>query len=217
MAAIIAVAKLIRNKQEASYNLPFVNKEDRMILEDITEIIIGVVVKRKEAKYKSPTTCQYEVFNLKSYEEKINYDLLYSEEDLENFKAKKGDILLRLALPLTIIEVDDEIEGKIINSQYCIIRMRDKTYTFDFIKWFLESNKTKYQLEKMLIGTTIKSIPVSKLRELEIPNINLKKQEQISRVINIWNKQKKLYEEIIKEKDRYYDSVINKLINGGNE
>lgn len=60
-----------------------------MVLEDITQIIIGVVIKRKEAKYKSPNTRQYEIFNLKSYEEKISYDLLYSEEDLENFKAKK--------------------------------------------------------------------------------------------------------------------------------
>ena len=191
-----------------------------MVLEDVTQIIIGVVVKRKEAKYKSEKTHQYEVFNLKSYEEKINYDLLYSEEDLENFRAKKGDILLRLAFPLTIIEVDDEIEGKIINNQYCIIRMSgifNRTYNIDFIKWFLESSKAKRQLEKMLIGTTIKSIPVLKLRKLEIPNLNSKEQEQISKIVNTWNKQKNLYKKMLKEKDKYYDSVINKLISGGNE
>ncbi len=191
-----------------------------MVLEDITQIIIGVVIKRKEAKYKSPNTRQYEIFNLKSYEEKISYDLLYSEEDLENFKAKKGDILLRLAFPLTIIEVDDEIEGKIINNQYCIIRMSsivNRTYNIDFIKWFLESNKAKHQFEKMLIGTTIKSLPVSELRKLEIPNLDLEEQVQISKIVNTWNKQKSLYKKMLKEKDRYYDSVINKLINGGNK
>ena len=170
-----------------------------MVLEDITQIIIGVVIKRKEAKYKSPNTRQYEIFNLKSYEEKISYDLLYSEEDLENFKAKKGDILLRIAFPLTIIEVDDEIEGKIINNQYCIIRMSsivNRTYNIDFIKWFLESNKAKHQFEKMLIGTTIKSLPVSELRKLEIPNLDLEEQVQISKIVNTWNKQKKLYKNI---------------------
>jgi restriction endonuclease S subunit len=191
-----------------------------MVLEDITQIIIGVVIKRKEAKYKSPNTRQYEIFNLKSYEEKISYDLLYSEEDLENFKAKKGDILLRLAFPLTIIEVDDEIEGKIINNQYCIIRMSsivNRTYNIDFIKWFLESNKAKHQFEKMLIGTTIKSLPVSELRKLEIPNLDLEEQVQISKIVNTWNKQKKLYKKMLKQKEKYYDSVINKLINGGNK
>lgn len=191
-----------------------------MVLEDVTQIIIGVVVKRKEAKYKSPNTHQYEIFNLKSYEEKISYDLLYSEEDLENFKAKKGDILLRLAFPLTIIEVDDEIEGKIINNQYCIIRMSkivNRTYNIDFIKWFLESNKAKRQFEKMIIGTTIKSIPVSELRKLEIPDLDLEEQEQISKIVNTWNKQKKLYKKMLEQKEKYYDSVINKLINGGNK
>lgn len=191
-----------------------------MVLEDITQIIIGVVIKRKEAKYKSPNTRQYEIFNLKSYEEKISYDLLYSEEDLENFKAKKGDILLRLAFPLTIIEVDDEIEGKIINNQYCIIRMSsivNRTYNIDFIKWFLESNKAKHQFEKMLIGTTIKSVPVSELRKLEIPDLDLEEQVQISKIVNTWNKQKKLYKKMLEQKEKYYDSVINKLINGGNK
>ena len=191
-----------------------------MVLEDITQIIIGVVIKRKEAKYKSPNTRQYEIFNLKSYEEKISYDLLYSEEDLENFKAKKGDILLRLAFPLTIIEVDDEIEGKIINNQYCIIRMSsivNRTYNIDFIKWFLESNKAKHQFEKMLIGTTIKSLPVSELRKLEIPNLDLEEQVQISKIVNTWNKQKKLYKKMLEQKEKYYESVINKLINGGNK
>lgn len=191
-----------------------------MVLEDVTQIIIGVVIKRKEAKYKSANTHQYEVFNLRSYEEKISYDLLYSEEDLENFRAQKGDILLRLAFPLTIIEVDDEIEGKIINNQYCIIRMSsifNRTYNIDFIKWFLESSKAKRQFEKMLIGTTIKSIPVLELRKLEIPNLNSKEQEQISKIVNIWNKQKNLYKKMLKEKDKYYDSVINQLISGGNK
>lgn len=191
-----------------------------MVLEDITQIIIGVVIKRKEAKYKSPNTRQYEIFNLKSYEEKISYDLLYSEEDLENFKAKKGDILLRLAFPLTIIEVDNEIEGKIINNQYCIIRMSsivNRTYNIDFIKWFLESNKAKHQFEKMLIGTTIKSVPVSELRKLEIPDLDLEEQVQISKIVNTWNKQKKLYKKMLEQKEKYYDSVINKLINGGNK
>ncbi len=191
-----------------------------MFLEDVTQIIIGVVVKRKEAKYKSTETYQYEVFNLKSYEEKINYDLLYSEENLDSFRAKKGDILLRLAFPLTIIEVDDEIEGKVINNQYCIIRMSsiiNKTYNIDFIKWFLESNKAKRQFEKILIGTTIKSIPVIELRKLEIPDLNSKEQEQISKIVNTWNKQKNLYKRMLKEKDKYYDSIINKLINGGSK
>jgi len=189
-----------------------------MLLEDITEITIGVVLKRKEAKYKTNDTYEYKIFNIKSYEEKIEYDSFYSNEDLENFVAKKGDILFRLSFPIKVIEVDDEIEGKLVNNQYCIIRMSDKnskTYNIDFIKWFLESNNAKQQFEKILIGTTIRSVPVVKLRQLEIPKINREVQEKISKVVNTWNREKCLYQKIIKEKENYYNSIINKVINGG--
>lgn len=189
-----------------------------MLLEDITEITIGIVLKRKEAKYQTNDTYEYKIFNIKSYEEKIEYDSFYSNEDLENFVAKKGDILFRLSFPIKVIEVDEEIEEKLINNQYCIIRMSDKnskTYNIDFIKWFLESDNAKQQFEKILIGTTIRSVPVAKLRQLEIPKINKDEQEKISKVVNTWNREKYLYKKMIKEKEKYYNSIINKVINGG--
>ena len=189
-----------------------------MLLEDITEIAIGVVLKRKEAKYQTNDTYEYKIFNLKSYEEKIEYDLFYSNENLENFVARKGDILFRLSYPIKVIEVDEEIEGKLVNNQYCIIRMSDKNskiYNIDFIKWFLESDNAKQQFEKILIGTTIRSVPVVKLRKLEIPKINRDEQEKISKVVNTWNREKYLYQKMIKEKEKYYNTIINKVINGG--
>ena len=191
-----------------------------MFLEDITQITIGVVLKRKEAKYKTKNSYEYKVFNLKSYEEKIEYDIFYSEENLEHFVARKGDIIFRMSFPLKVIEVDGEIDAKLINNQYCIIRVSDKhnkIYNIEFIKWFLESNNAKRQFEKTLIGSSVKSVPVAELRQLEIPNIDSKKQEKISELVNIWNKEKNLYKKIVKEKDKYYNSIINKIISGGNK
>ena len=188
-----------------------------MFLEDITKINIGIVLRRKEAMYKSKDTYDYKIFNLKNYEEKIEYEDFYSEENLDNYIAKKGDLLFRLAFPIKIIEVDDEIEGLLINSQYCIIRMCDYdnlTYNIDFVKWFLESNMAKNQLEKYLIGTSVKTVPVANLRKLKIPAISVEKQEKLSSLINNWNRQKILYTKIIKEKDYYYNTLITKIIKG---
>ena len=187
------------------------------LLEDITQINIGIVLKRKEAMYKSKDTNDYKIFNLKNYEEKIEYEDFYSEENLDNFIAKKGDLLFRLAFPIKIIEVDDEIEGLLINSQYCIIRMCDfdnLTYNIDFVKWFLESNMAKNQLEKYLIGTSVKTVPVAKLRKLKIPAVSVEKQKKLSSLINNWNRQKILYTKIITEKDYYYNAIITKIIKG---
>lgn len=189
-----------------------------MLLEDITEIVIGVVLKRKEAKYKTKNSYEYKVFNLKSYEENIEYDIFYSEENLDNFVARKGDIIFRMSFPLKVIEVDEKIEGKLINNQYCIIRMVDlhnKIYNIEFIRWFLESKNAKRQFEKTLIGSSVKSVPVTKLRQLKIPFLHFEKQKEISKLINAWDKEKKLYEKLIIEKDKYYSSIIDKLINGG--
>lgn len=190
-----------------------------MHLEDVTQVLIGVVLSRKEAKYPTANTFKYKVFNLKSYEEQVEYDTFYSKENLDSFIAKKGDILFRLSFPMKVIEVDDDIDGKLINNQYCIIRMIslfNVTYNKDFIKWFLESELAMHQLERVLIGSTIKSVPVAKLRLLEIPNLNSTEQEQISKIVNTWYKQKSLYEELLKEKDKYYDYMIKKIISGGN-
>ena len=88
------------------------------------------------------------------------------------------------------------------------------TYPIDFIKWILESNTTKHQLEKYLIGTSVKTIPVVKLRKLPIPNIDPEQQQQLSYIINNWNKQKYLYKQLIKEKENYYNIIINKIIKG---
>ena len=188
-----------------------------MFLEDITQINIGIVLKRKEAMYKSKDTNNYKIFNLKNYEEKIKYEDFYSEEKLDNYIARKGDLLFRLAFPTKIIEVDDEIKGLLINNQYCIIRMCDfdnLTYNIDFVKWFLESEMAKNQLEKYLIGTSVKTVPVAKLRKLKIPVVSVEKQRKLSSLINNWNRQKNLYTKIIKEKDNYYNAVIAKIIKG---
>lgn len=188
-----------------------------MFLEDITQINIGIVLKRKEAMYKSKDTNNYKIFNLKNYEEKIEYEDFYSEENLDNYITKKGDLLFRLAFPTKIIEVDDEIEGLLINNQYCIIRMCDfdnLTYNIDFVKWFLESDMAKNQLEKYLIGTSVKTVPVAKLRKLKIPAVSAEKQKKLSTLINNWNRQKNLYTKIIKEKDNYYNAIITKIIEG---
>lgn len=186
-----------------------------MLLEDIAQIFIGIVLRRKEAEYKTTDSYEYQVFNLRSYEEDFDYDLFHSKENLEEFVAKKGDILFRLSYPMKVIEVNEEIEGKLVNNQYCIIRINNKNYTSSFLKCFLQSDMAKRQFEKNLIGSTIKSLPVSDLRRLIIPKINLEKQEKLSKLLNIWNKEKYLYKKIIKVKDKYYNSIINKLISGG--
>ena len=186
-----------------------------MKLEDIADVYIGVVLKRKEAVYKGHKTNEYKVFNIRCYEEKIEYDDFHSMEDLGDYVTQKGDLIFRLSFPSKIILVDEKTEGLVINNLYCIIRCNNKKIDNEFLKWFLESKEVSRQLEKIIIGTVVKSIPVAKLRLIEIPNITFEEQRKISKLIYSWNKQKKLYNQMIIEKDNYYNSIVNKVINGG--
>ena len=186
-----------------------------MKLEDVVDIHIGVVLKRKEAEYKGNKTNRYKVFNIRCYEEKIEYDDFYSMENLSNYVTRKGDLIFRLSLPSKIIIVDEETEGLLINNLYCIIRCNNKKINNEFLKWFLESKEAIKQIETIIIGTVVKSIPVAKLRLIENPNISFEEQEKISKLISNWNKQKELYNQLIKEKDNYYNSIVDKVINGG--
>ena len=188
-----------------------------MELKDVTDIYIGVVLKRKEAVYKNDKTKIYKAFNFKCYEENIEYDDFYSDEDLSNYKTQKGDLIFRLSLPNRIILVDEKTEGLLINNLYCIIRPNNEKINSEFLKWFLESQEAGKQLEKITIGTVIKSVPVAKLRTIEIPNVPLEKQNKIADLILAWAKEKELYNKTIVEKGNYYNSIINKIIYGGKE
>lgn len=188
-----------------------------MLLGEAVDINVGVLLKRQEAKYDEKEKTHYKVFNIKSYEEKTKYEDFYSIRNLDNYTVKRGDLILRLSMPNKIILIDEKTEGLLINNLYCIIRNDKKIIDTDFLRWFLESSNAKKQLEKIIVGTNVKVIPVAKLRFLEIPDINIKEQEKISLIINKWNKQKELYNKIISEKESYYESIIDELINRGNK
>ena len=188
-----------------------------MNIGDIADVNVGVVLNRKQAKYKSKISTQYELFNLKIYEDrqngiKIDYDKFISEEDLSSYTAKKNDLLLRLAFPLKVIIVDDELDGKLISNQYVSIRIDKSKYSPAFVKWYLESQDAEHQLEKYIVGTAIRTIPIVKVREIRLPNISINKQKELSKLVESWEAQKRLYINLIKDKESYYNNIIEMII-----
>ena len=188
-----------------------------MNLGTIAEVNVGVVLNRKQAKYRTKNSFQYQLFNLKIYEDRlngelINYEEFISEENLNAYVVHKNDLLFRLAFPLKVIIVYDELDGKLISNQYVSIRIDEKKYNPAFVKWYLESQDAEHQLEKYLVGTAIRTIPIVKIREFRLPNIKLEKQNQYAKLVASWDKQKQLYANLIREKDSYYNSVIEMLV-----
>ena len=193
-----------------------------ILLDDIAQINVGVVLARKTAKYESEKTIKYPLFNLKIYEQRnsgknLKYEEIVSKEDLSSYMIKKGDLIFRLAFPLKVIIADDDLVGKIISNQYVIIRVNNKKYNPVFLQCFLQGENMQRQLEKYLVGIAIRTIPVNKIREIHLPKITYDKQMQLAKIYEDWNRQKVLYERLIKDKEKYYNTLISNVIKSNKE
>lgn len=76
----------------------------------------------------------------------------------------------------------------------------------------MENERGKERILENITGSSIQKISVSDLRKLEVPIIALEKQKGITDLVNLWNKQKQISEEIIRQKEVLYNTYINEII-----
>ena len=81
------------------------------------------------------------------------------------------------------------------------------------LKWYLESQQAKELLELKVAGSIIKSMPVSSLKTLKVPDIKIEKQTQMENLINLWEEEKNVTYEILKEKEKLYDYYLKEMSN----
>ena len=179
-----------------------------MRLSVVTEIFIGILIKREE---KINGEYQFPIFDLKNYENNENeYDIIETDKDLEYKLTKKGDLIFRLVYPNKVIYIDNNLEGMIVSSQWCVIR--PNKINAKFLKWYLESDEGKRNILTNVSGSTVQKISVQSLKMLEIPEIDLEKQKKLEDIIELWKKEKKILLEIINSKELLYKNLISEFI-----
>lgn len=184
-----------------------------MNLSEVAEVMIGVLTKReKEANGENI----YLLFSLKSFEDGTEYEELKTNKDLSSKIAKQGDLLFRLLYPNKIIYVDKSISGKLVSSQFCIIRPKLEIIDPIILKWYLESSEGLEDLTSKITGSIIKTIPVAKLKTIYIPEISKEKQEKIKKVILLSEKEIEIEKKLLEEKEKLYNLYIKELVYGGN-
>lgn len=181
-----------------------------MILTDVAQVMIGVLTKREI--YENGQN-SYSVFSIKNYDENKEYDKISTQRNLNNKLAENGDLLFRLLYPNRIIYVDEKLEGLLIPSQFCIIRTDKRKMNPIVLKWYLESQQAKELLDLKVTGSIIKSMPVSSLKTLKVPDIKIEKQTQMENLINLWEEEKNVTYEILKEKEKLYDYYLKEMSN----
>lgn len=181
-----------------------------MILQDMAQVFIGILPNR-EMNEKGMYV--YNLFNLKSYEDnKESYEIVKTDKDLSHKLTKKGDLIFRLVYPNKVIYIDEQLEGFLVPSQWCVIRPDKEIINSNFLKWYLENDSGKEEILTNVTGSTVQKISIESLKNIQIPVIDLQKQKYIEDLINLWEREKKILIEIMENKDILYKNVIEEVI-----
>jgi restriction endonuclease S subunit len=194
-----------------------------MLLEEIAEIKMGLVLTRKKAQIEYDIQATYQLVTLKNIEDEgmFNqqpYVKFESNDGLsDHYFTKEGDVLMRLSHPNTAIFIDKDHEGLLVPSYFAIIEVVNKNFIPQYVSWCLNSDAVKHELERSQSGTRIPSTNKNVLNTLEIKEVSLSKQEKITQIQRLHQKEKWLYAQLTQEKEKYYQSITEKVMRNEGE
>jgi len=105
----------------------------------------------------------------------------------------------------------EKIGKAVASSLFFVIRIKDDILIPEYLRWFINSPSAQNKLESFSKGSHIPSISKKLLAELEIPVPPLKVQNQVLELISLWQKEKNLAIDILKEKEIYYQTLLLNL------
>ncbi len=184
----------------------------------IASISTGLVVKRKQAGTENEAVGQYPMLTLKSFEQggwlnKRDLEVFFSSEALDaKYLTQKGDVVVRLSSPNTAVSISEEDAGILIPSLFVIIRLETDKILAEYLSIFLNSDYMKKIYTKDLVGSAIQIIKTSMLKDIDLKLKTLDMQEKIIKLNKQMLKERFLLEELLEEKTKYHNAIINKII-----
>ena len=155
-----------------------------MRIQDVATLKTGAVLSRL---HKAETGGNlYRVLSLRNIDDDVGAiearsctPMRFTEKITDEFLTQKGDILLRLSAPYTVVFIEDDSDiGLLIPSHFAIIHAVgvDPKYLYAM----LDSDEIRKQLFiEGSMSTTLATISVKSISECKIPRIYMQKQELI--------------------------------------
>ena len=180
----------------------------RKKLDQIAEIFTGARISR----YTNESNSLKPVIKNKFSRDKIHLE--FSKEPISNkldekFYSKKGDIVISLSAPNNVSLIDDE--GFIIPMQFAVIRLYDG-YDSSFIAAALKSSYFLNEINKMLEGTSLKTIKIEYLKDMELNIPDYEKQKKLGEYFNLLNQRNLLLERKIELNREFENKVMSDLL-----
>ncbi len=190
-------------------------------LSDRAALSLGLVLKRKQADANEKTHFHYKALTLESFEKDgwLNdnelKDYQSSEKLAERYLTKNDDVIIRLSKPHTVISIKEKHNGFLVPSLFAIVRLEDDSVDSGYLAFLLNSTEIKRQYSKASLGTTIPTLRVSDIKQIEIILPSLNRQKKIAHFSQLIIRQKSLYSDLLKENDRFYNEISKRMLRGG--
>jgi restriction endonuclease S subunit len=108
--------------------------------------------------------------------------------------------------------IDKTHVGFLIPSLFAVIRLKTKLLLPDYLNIYLNSDLMKRFYAKGAIGSTIQIIKTSMLKDVLVRFPNLEEQQKLVEVNRLMAKERELLTQLVAEKTKYHNEIINKLI-----
>ena len=193
-------------------------------ISELFDIQIGLIVSRKAVDFIERTNnsnySKYNVLSLKSLTEDNTINMKYFTEiytkDImdKKYLTKENDVIVRLVNPLKSFVVTKELENIVVPSQFLkLTGKKDNNILSEYVSVYLNlffntKKNQKYREDTWLVN----SIKQSTVSDMEIPIIDIKKQEEIINFYKLSKKEISLYKNLAEKKEQLNNKFLQNLI-----
>jgi restriction endonuclease S subunit len=211
---ICSIIKLYQQQNNRKVVLKLIYKP----IGSLADIMVGLVLKRKEAEVGIVKKHKYKALTLKSFNSEGWIDKRYlddfeSSEILDDrYLCLNGDVIIKLTPPYTAVAISEDTVGYVVPSQFIIIRIKETKLIHEYLALYLNSEKVKKYIQITATGITVPMIKTGTLKDLEIPILNLDKQIRVAEVSKLIIKERHLLYKLISEKEKFYQALTEAII-----
>jgi len=162
-----------------------------MRLEDIADITQGITLSRIRIKENMETE-ERTVYSFET-ESKIRVPKDIEKTD-QNIPIVTDDLILFNITSYNAKKATEKDIGKIVPSNYVIIKVKDRKVNVDYLAWYMEQSESfKRELHKLKQGSTVLSVSINEFRKI---NIQLPKpgfQQKIGKINDLNRRREELF------------------------
>lgn len=186
-----------------------------MKLGDIALVRSGLVLGRKQAREK--TGYRYPLLNLKcihpsGYIDTTLCDIFDSVEPLNlEYLTHTDDVVIRLTAPYTAVLITDGLEGYVIPSSFVVVRANKSMLLPEYLFWFINSQSVKREISEGAVSNMLGAVKPRFFADFDVDELPLPHQRALAELNGLAHRETRLLAELAAEKEKYYDSMMDRL------